>query len=260
MPDVQSAPRLAIVTGGQNGIGSAIARALSLAGYDVVIADLSADVTGGEFSERWNTRRRVECRVCDIGNPDEVAALFQWSVEQFGRPPSLLINNAAMQVWSPLIDLSLEDWESTIRVNLTGTFLMTQHFARHHKKAGGDDAVIINLGSGCNQVAFPNLVSYAASKGGVEMLTKVSSLELGPLGIRVNCVAPGAIETERTKNETASYAQGWSALTPLGRIGQVEDIANAVVALASPDMRFVSGQTLNVDGGLFTCAPWPESY
>ena len=119
---------------------------------------------------------------------------------------------------------------------------------------------ISNLGSGCNHLAFPSLVSYTASKGGIEMLTKSAALELGPLGIQVNCIAPGAIETERTKSETTGYAERWSPLTPQRRVGQVDDIADAVLALCQPGMRFVSGQTLGVDGGLFSRAIWPEDY
>jgi NAD(P)-dependent dehydrogenase (short-subunit alcohol dehydrogenase family) len=116
---------------------------------------------------------------------------------------------------------------------------------------------IINIGSGCNKVPFPELVSYTASKGGIEMLTKVSALELGPFGIRVNCVAPGAIEVERTKLERADYAGTWSRVTPLRRIGTPADIGQTVVLLASPEASFITGQTVGVDGGLFNQPPWP---
>jgi len=116
---------------------------------------------------------------------------------------------------------------------------------------------IINIGSGCNKVAFPNLVDYTASKGGVEMLTKVAAAELGPYGITVNCVAPGAIEIERTKLESPDYAGTWGPLTPMRRVGLPSDVAGAVCFLASDVAEFVSGQTLFVDGGLFTQGPWP---
>ncbi len=255
----ESRPQLALVTGAQQGIGEAIACALSLAGYDVVVADISTAVSGEMFATRWGTTQRVECLACDISDAAQANKLFDQIEQMFGHPPNCLINNAAVQVWSSLLDLSVEDWNRTLSVNLTGTFIMTQQFGRRRKIAGGD-GVIINLGSGCNQLAFPNLVSYSASKGGIEMLTKVAALELGELGIRVNCIAPGAIETARTRAETATYAQSWSPLTPLKRVGEVSDVADAVVALASDGMRFVSGQTLNVDGGLFSCAAWPREY
>jgi len=160
-----------------------------------------------------------------------------------------------------LLKLSVEDWRHTLDVNLTGSFLMTQGFA---SAFAADDSLqhgsIINLGSGCNHLAFPSLVSYTTSKGGIEMLTKASALELGRLGIRVNCVAPGAIETERTRAETTGYAERWSPLTPQGRVGEVDDVADAVLALCGAGMRFVSGQTLGVDGGLFSRSAWPKEY
>jgi NAD(P)-dependent dehydrogenase (short-subunit alcohol dehydrogenase family) len=116
---------------------------------------------------------------------------------------------------------------------------------------------IINIGSGCNKVAFPMLVDYTASKGGVEMFTKVAAVDLGRHKITVNCVAPGAIEIERTKREADDYAGTWSKLTPLGRVGVPSDIGRAVVFLASDQADFVTGQTIWVDGGLFSKPAWP---
>ena len=124
-------------------------------------------------------------------------------------------------------------------------------------KAQGDGGGVINIGSGANKCPFPNLVDYGASKGGLERLTCVTAVELGPVGIRVNCVAPGAIEIERTKHESADYAGTWAPITPIRRVGNVADVANVVAFLASPAASFVTGQTLFVDGGLFTQGPWP---
>lgn len=122
--------------------------------------------------------------------------------------------------------------------------------------AGG---AIVNLGSGCNVLAFPRLADYTASKGGVEQFSKAAALELGPYGVRVNCVAPGAIETDRTRAEVADYAGLWGPITPLRRVGTVDDVAAAVVWLAGPDSTFVSGQTLMVDGGVFSQAVCPST-
>lgn len=252
---------LALVTGAQRGIGEAIARALACSGHDVVIADLNANTSAARFTERWGCSSRLECLVADVSDESQVGALFDKIGENTGRMPDVLINNAATQTWGPLLEMRLKDWQRTINVNLTGTFLMTREFARRallKQATNHHDAVIVNLGSGCNQLAFPQLGAYVASKGGVEMLTKASALELGPQGIRVNCIAPGAVETERTQGETDDYAQSWSPLTPLQRIGTVNDVANAVVALVGSNMRFVSGQTINVDGGLFSRAVWPS--
>src|SRR6266705_1938908 len=113
------------------------------------------------------------------------------------------------------------------------------------------DGVIVNIGSGCNKLPFPHLVSYTASKGGIEMFTKVAAVELGRYGIRVSCVAPGAIEIERTRLEDPEYAATWGKITPLGRVGTPADVGGAVVFLASQEASFISGQTIWVDGALF---------
>lgn len=251
---------LALVTGAQRGIGEAIARALACSGHDVIIADLHAKTSASRFRERWGCASFIDCVQLDVADESGVKALFDSIVGSTRRAPHVLVNNAATQTWGPLVEMSLKDWKRTIDVNLTGSFLMTREFAKARMASRSTSGVIVNLGSGCNQLAFPQLSAYAASKGGVEMLTKASALELGPLGIRVNCIAPGAIETERTQNETGDYAQSWSPLTPLQRIGTVNDVANAVVALVGDNMRFVSGQTINVDGGLFSRAAWPQGY
>ena len=254
-----AAPSLALVTGAQRGIGHAVARAFALAGHDVAIADLDIAREGSALAMDWGVATRVDCLVRDVGDERAVDALFDDVRTRAGRAPDILVNNAAVQFWGPLLDASLADWEATLRVNLTGAFLMTRRFAKARIDAGGG-GTIVNMGSGCNRLAFPELAGYVASKGGLEMLTKASALELGAHGIRVSCVAPGAIETERTRAETGGYAERWAPLTPLGRVGTVADVADAVVAMTGDGMRFVSGETLGVDGGLFARAPWPREY
>jgi 3-oxoacyl-[acyl-carrier protein] reductase len=143
-----------------------------------------------------------------------------------------------------------------IRTNLKGCFLNTQAAGRL-MKASGRGGAIVNLGSGCNKLAFPRLVDYTASKGGIEQLTKAAAVELGPFGITVNCVAPGAIATERTAAEAPDYAAAWSPITPLRRVGTPADVAGVVLFFASAAAAFVTGQTLWVDGGVFTRASWP---
>jgi NAD(P)-dependent dehydrogenase (short-subunit alcohol dehydrogenase family) len=124
------------------------------------------------------------------------------------------------------------------------------------KDFGG--GTIVNIGSGCNKVPFPGLVAYTASKGGIEMLTKLAAVELARHGIRVNCIAPGAIEVERTRLELDDYAGTWGAITPLRRVGTPQDIASAVLFMVTPASSFITGQTLLVDGGLFSQPPWPR--
>ncbi len=257
----RSDTELAIVTGAHQGIGLAIARALAASGRAVAVVDIQEAIDTERFAQQFPQEADVHYFNVDITDEKQCHGFFDELVQHFGRRASILVNNAAVQYWSTLLELSLEQWRHTLEVNLTGSFLMTQRFAREFAL---DDSLaqgsIINLGSGCNHLAFPSLVSYSTSKGGIEMLTKSAALELGPQGIRVNCIAPGAIETERTKSETAGYEERWSPLTPQRRVGQVDDVADAVLALCEPGMRFVSGQTLGVDGGLFSRAVWPEEY
>ncbi len=155
-----------------------------------------------------------------------------------------------------LEELQEQDWDRVIRTNLKGCFLNTQRAARLMVEAGIKGS-IVNIGSGCSKLAFPRLVDYAASKGGIEMLTKTSAIELGEYGIRVNSVAPGGILVERTEREAPDYAETWSKITPLGRVGYARDIADAVLFLGGEQSSFISGQTLWVDGAAFSKANWP---
>lgn len=139
--------------------------------------------------------------------------------------------------------------------NLRGTFLNTKTAAKAMTGFGGGS--IVTLGSGCNKVAFPRLVDYSASKGGIEQFTKVAASELGPHGIRVNCIAPGAIATERTAAEAGDYAATWAPLTPLRRVGVPQDLVGPLLFLISDAASFITGQTIYVDGGVFCQAPWP---
>lgn len=187
----------------------------------------------------------------DVGNSSDVARMFE-SVDTI----DVLVNNAGVQTWKPLLELAEADWDRVLNTNLKGTFLCTQAAARM-MVAQGRGGAVVNIGSGCNKLAFPKLVDYTASKGGIEMFTKVAAAELGQHNIRVNCVAPGSVEIERTKEESGDYAETWAKLTPLGRVGLPEDIARMVAFLVSDDASFVTGQTVWVDGGLFAKPAWP---
>lgn len=241
--------RIALVTGASKGVGKGIALELSKAGCDVAV-NYRTDESGAAATVDEITRlgRRAIAVGGDVSKLAEVERMFQQVLDAFGRL-DILVNNAGIQTWKPLMELAEDDWDRVLATNLKGSFLCTQQAAKLMQADGG---AIINIGSGCNKWPFRNLVDYTASKGGLEMFTKVSAVELGPLHIRVNCVAPGAIEIERTKMELGDYAGMWGKVTPLGRIGTPRDIGRAVVFLASEAADFITGQTIWVDGGLYT--------
>ena len=247
--------KTALVTGASKGIGKGIALELARCGCDVAV-NFNLDAAGAEatVNEIRAMGRRAFPVQASVGASADVDRMFQKILGEFPRL-DILVNNAGVQTWKPLLELEEAEWDRVIDTNLKGCFLCTQRAAWNMKDHGGGR--IVNIGSGCNKVPFPNLVDYTASKGGIEMFTKVSAVELGKHGIRVNCVAPGAIEIERTKQEAGDYAATWAGLTPLGRVGQPLDVARAVVFFAAESGDFVTGQTLWVDGGLFTHPIWP---
>ncbi|GEO83206.1 beta-ketoacyl-ACP reductase [Ciceribacter naphthalenivorans] len=249
--------RHAIITGGSSGIGRYLVSAFASAGYNVAFTHVDQSAAADEvIGEAGASGGHVRAFSSDVGDGEAVSRLMDEASDWFGDAPDVLVNNAGIQTWSPLLDLSEERWDAVIRTNLKGCFLNTRE-AGKRMVAAGKGGSIINIGSGCNKHAFPGLVDYTASKGGVEQFTKVAAVELGPHGIRVNCVAPGAIETERTLAEAQDYGETWGRVTPLRRVGTPADIAGPVLFLAGEQAGFITGQTLWVDGGVFTQAFWP---
>jgi NAD(P)-dependent dehydrogenase (short-subunit alcohol dehydrogenase family) len=249
--------KVAVVTGGDQGLGRTMVLALANAGWDIAFTYIrdEAPVRTLEAAIR-DLGRVVFSARADAGIKEEVDRFFEGVQAHFDTCATLLINNAGVQTWSSLLELKESDWDRVIRTNLKGCFLNTQAAAQRMiraKKRG----TIVNIGSACNKVPFPSLVDYTASKGGIEQFTKVSAVELGPHGINVNCVAPGPIETDRTRAEAPNYAETWSKVTPMRRVGTPEDVAHAVLFFADERSDFVSGQTLYVDGGAFTVPNWP---
>ncbi len=246
--------RVSLVTGGGRGIGKGVALALARAGSAVAVNYLD-DAAEAEQTACELLALGVDAAIvqADVSVADAVSRMVAQVTDRFGRC-DVLVNNAGVQTWKPLLEVSEAEWDHVINVNLKGCFLCTQAAARVMKAQGS--GVIINIGSGCNKLPFPNLVAYSASKGGIELLTKVAAVELGPLGIRVNCVAPGAIAVERTALEDPDYANVWGRVTPLGRVGTPSDVGAAVALVASPAASFISGQTIWVDGALFSQAVW----
>jgi NAD(P)-dependent dehydrogenase (short-subunit alcohol dehydrogenase family) len=245
----------ALVTGGGRGVGKGIALELARAGCRVAVnyhaASDEADRTVREIGALGGEGFAVQG---DVRIAADVRAMIQRTVDRVGRL-HILVNNAGVQTWKAFLDVTEAEWDRVIDTNLKGCFLCTQAAAAHMKEQGGGS--IINIGSGSNKVPFPRLIAYTASKGGIEMLTRVAAIELGQYGIRVNCVAPGAIEIERTRLESPEYAETWGSITPLGRVGTPLDVGRAVVFLAGEAASFVTGQTIWVDGALFTQPAWP---
>lgn len=254
---MSAAARLAVVTGGNSGIGYETALALAQRGWDVAVSYIDDEAAASALAREIEGHgRRAWVKRCDVGLSEDVESFFDGLVATFGTVPTLLINNAAVQTWSSFLHLEEASWDLVIRTNLKGCFLNTQKAARLMIKAGRRGA-IVNIGSGCNKVPFPNLVDYSASKSGIEQLTRLAAVEFGPHGITVNCVAPGAIENERTRKEVPDYAATWAKITPMRRVGTPADVINAILFLASEASNFITGQTLNVDGGVFTQPNWP---
>jgi 3-oxoacyl-[acyl-carrier protein] reductase len=248
-----------LVTGANTGIGKVITSRLALTGYDVAlnykVDEAGATKLATELEQA--SGGRMLAVYADVGHGEDVDRMFATILARFDRLDAL-VNNAAVQVQKPLLELEESDWDFVLNTNVKGYFLCLQRAARHMK--GRHAGSIVNIGSGSNKLPFPNLSSYSVSKAGIDMLTKAAAVELGPFGIRVNCIGPGAIDTERTRRETSDFVGKWAKLTPLRRIGTPEDIAGAVEFLLSEKASFINGQTFWVDGGLFTAAPWPEDY
>jgi NAD(P)-dependent dehydrogenase (short-subunit alcohol dehydrogenase family) len=253
-----SESRWALVTGASSGIGRQIALQLARDGFRVAVNHLDHLEAATETLEMVKAAGSQGVALqADVGSASDVTGMFEQLRQVAGRL-DLLVNNAAVQTFAPLLDLSEADFDRTIRTNLKGTFLCSQQAGRMMKEQGSGN--IINIGSGANHIPFPNLGDYCASKGGIEMLTKVSAVEFGKFGVRVNCIAPGAIENERTKKESPEYGQTWANLTPVGRPGTETDVANLVSFLASDKASFISGHTIYVDGGLWGRNQWPYAF
>ncbi len=243
---MQLADKVAIVTGAAGGIGLAIARAYIDQGAKVVIADVN-DAAGADAAAALGPKARY--LRCDVGNAAEAKALIDGTVAAFGRV-DILVNNAGIIHTADFLDLSEADFDRVLRVNLKGAFLVGQAAARQ-MVAQGQGGAVINMSSVNSIMAIPNQVPYNVSKGGMNQLTRVMSLALATHRIRVNGIGPGSILTEMLKvvmNDEAARQKILSR-TPMGRCGEVEEIASIAVFLASDAASYMTGQTIFADGG-----------
>jgi glucose 1-dehydrogenase len=238
--------RVAIVTGAATGIGRAIAARLAADGAKVAINYRGSQDEAEALDEHLPESIAVQA---DISRPDEVQAMVERVRAELG-PPAILVNNAGLEKAQPLLDLELDNWHTTLAVNLTGAFLCLQACAREMAANGGGS--IVNISSIHEDVPFPGFAAYCAAKGGLRMLMRDAAAELAGHGIRVNNVAPGAIATpinEETLNDPGKV-QRLKELIPLQRVGTPEEVAEVVAFLASDRSRYVTGSTYYVDGGM----------
>jgi len=244
---VAGAGRAAIVTGGGAGIGLAVARALAADGIRILIVDRDADAAKAAARSLIEACGAAAPLRADIGVAADVGTLVEGALAAFGRL-DILVNNAGIGDLAPFLETSLEQWERVLRVNLTGTFLCGQAAARHMAKQGRGR--IVNIASISGMLAGINRTAYGTTKAAIIHLTRQMALELGPLGITVNAVAPGPIETALARR---SHSDGTRAAyldrIPLHRYGLAEEVAGAVRYLCSDAAAYVNGQVLAVDGG-----------
>lgn len=236
--------RVAIVTGGARGLGRAIARGLAAEGGAVVVADVD-----GAGAERVAAELPAGLAVrTDVSREEDAGAMIDAALERFGRL-DVLVNNAALIPWAPIDEIDLTEWRRVTAVNLDGVFLACKAALAPMRTAGYGR--IVNIASTVILTGVPNVAHYSAAKGGVLALTRELASEVGADGITVNAVAPGLTRTEGTlETRHADFYDLVVGLQAIPRLGQPEDIAPAVVFLASEESRWVTGQMIVADGGL----------
>ena len=237
--------QVALVTGASRGIGRAVALALAAAGADVLLLGRSGDQLESLAAEISDSGRHGIPVVCDVTKPADL----ERAVDGLGRL-DIVVNNAGMNIPEPFLEVSLEHFEQIFDLNLKAAFFVAQHAAKQMvaRKSGG---VIVNLSSQMGHVGAANRTVYCASKHALEGLTKALAVELAPHQIRVVSVAPTFIETDFTRPmlEDEHFRHSVLSSIPLGRLGSVEDVANAVVFVASPAARMITGSSVLLDGG-----------
>jgi len=238
---------VAIVTGAGRGIGSQIARRFAAEGASVVVADIDEDIARRTTDEITAAGGTALASQVNIANEPDNERLVTKTIEWFGKL-GILVNNAGIGLNKPFLATTLEEWEAQLRVNLTGTFLCAQAAAKAMVKLGGGR--IVNIASISGQRGGQGRAAYGAAKAGVILLTKVMAVELAPAGVRVNAVSPGPVDTDQSRQtHTPATRQAYYDRIPLRRYGEFDEIASAVLFLASKESSFVNGHVLNVDGG-----------
>jgi 3-oxoacyl-[acyl-carrier protein] reductase len=244
------AGKVAVVTGASKGIGAGIARELAAEGASVVVNYASskegADRVVSEIAQRGGKAIAIQA---DVAKKEDIKHLFAETMKAFGRL-DVLVNNAGVYQFAPLEEVTEDEFHRQFNTNVLGLILATREAVKYFGAEGGS---IINIGSNATELTPPTTVVYTATKGAVSAITRVLAKELGPKKIRVNSINPGGVETEgfHTLGVAGSdFEKQMIAQTPLGRIGQPHDIAPAAAFLASPDSAWITGEILQVSGGL----------
>lgn len=238
----------ALITGGSRGIGRAIALKLARNGADVIVNYCGNEVAAEEVVKEITALGGRSLSICaDISNSDAVKNMISEIKNGFGKL-DILVNNAGITRDSLLLRMKEEDWEKVIHTNLTGTFNCTKEALKLILKS--DNGSIINISSVVGQMGNAGQCNYAAAKAGLLGFTKSLAREVAARNIRVNAVAPGFIDTDMTSVLSDEIRQTLKEQIPMGRLGSPEDVANAVLFLALPSSKYITGQTINVDGGM----------
>jgi len=252
MAENQLHAKTALITGGASGIGRATARLFACAGAAVAIADLNEQAGQAVAEEIVNNGGRAIFETADVTRGADCKRIVERAMREFGGI-HILFNNAGIIRRASVLELSEEDWDRVMAVNVKSMFLMSREVILLMAQAGGGS--IINMASGWGLAAGPKAAVYCASKGAVVLLTKAMAVDHGPQNIRVNCICPGDTDTAMLRSEAQQLREPTdrfleeAARRPLGRVGRPEEIAQAALYLASDAASFVTGTALVVDGG-----------
>jgi NAD(P)-dependent dehydrogenase (short-subunit alcohol dehydrogenase family) len=243
--------KVAIVTGARRGMGRTHALKLAQEGVKVVVSDISEEDCQKVVDEIKKNKGEAMAVKCDVTKKEEVDNMVKATVDKWGKV-DILVNNAGICQFKPFLELTEEDWDRTIDINLKGYFLCAQAVSKEMaKQKSGRIINIASVASGQVGIGMATLVHYCASKGGIIAITESLAVELAPFGIRVNAIAPGMIETPMIDpvEQDPKLMEAMLAKIPIGRAGKPEEVSNLVLFLASDASSYMTGSTVVIDGG-----------